>query len=292
MGMCGDGANDAPALRQAQMGIAVSTATDVAKSAAGMVLTSAGLAGILAAIREGRITFQRIQTYTLNSITSKILQVMLLTVCLFVTGQAILTPLLMVIIMITGDFLGMSLTTDNVRPSPQPDAWRIGRLTGCGVIMGLGSLVFCCAVLAYGDFARGYDIERLRTMAFVAVVAVRAGNHLHQPRAAVALVVTPEPMADGIVRGRCGDRLDALDRRHRHDAPASRAGGRHAGRRSGLRLCPGRHQGAYFSAPGHSIGRHECAALHAPRGRTLDTRGHRKDYRISQAQSRIVINST
>jgi H+-transporting ATPase len=71
VGMCGDGANDAPALRQAQMGIAVSTATDVAKSAAGMVLTKAGLEGVVAAVKEGRITFQRILTYTLNSVTKR-----------------------------------------------------------------------------------------------------------------------------------------------------------------------------------------------------------------------------
>ena len=132
IGMCGDGANDAPALRQAQIGIAVSTATDVAKSAAGMVLTEPGLAGIVAAVKEGRVTFQRILSYTLNSITKKIVQVLFLAIGLVMTGHAILTPLLMVLIMITGDFLGMSLTTDNVRPSPtaecladrQPDGRR------------------------------------------------------------------------------------------------------------------------------------------------------------------------
>ena len=173
VGMCGDGVNDAPALRQAQMGIAVSTATDVAKSAAGIVLTTAGLGGVLAAIKEGRITFQRIQTYTLNSITSKILQVMLLAACLFVTGQAILTPLLMVIIMITGDFLGMSLTTDNVQPSPLPNAWRIGRLAVGGVIVGLCSLAFCGCVLLFGRLEHGYDIDHLRTLALVAIVFVK-----------------------------------------------------------------------------------------------------------------------
>ncbi len=105
VGMCGDGANDAPALRQAQIGIAVSTATDVAKSAAGMVLTEPGLGGIVAAVKEGRVIFQRILTYTLNSITKKIVQVLFLALGLIMTGHAILTPLLMVIVMITGDFL-------------------------------------------------------------------------------------------------------------------------------------------------------------------------------------------
>ena len=136
VGMCGDGANDAPALRQAQIGIAVSTATDVAKSAAGVVLTEAGLGGIVAAVKEGRITFQRILTYTLNSVIKKIVQVLLLAVGLVMTGHAVLTPMLMVIVMITGDFLAMSLTTDRVRPSKMPNSWRIGRITSASVDSG------------------------------------------------------------------------------------------------------------------------------------------------------------
>jgi len=170
VGMCGDGANDAPALRQAQMGIAVSTATDVAKSAAGMVLTEPGLAGIVAAVKEGRVTFQRILTYTLNSITKKIVQVLFLAVGLIMTGHAILTPLLMVVIMITGDFLGMSLTTDNVRPSPTPNTWRIGQLTAAGVVMGIGELALCTSVLVFGAYWLGFGIETLRTLAFVVIV--------------------------------------------------------------------------------------------------------------------------
>jgi len=170
VGMCGDGANDAPALRQAQIGIAVSTATDVAKSAAGMVLTEPGLAGIVAAVKEGRLIFQRILTYTLNSITKKVVQVLFLAVGLFMTGHAILTPLLMVIIMITGDFLGMSLTTDNVRPSAKPNAWRVGNLTTAGVIMGAGELVFCTSVLVFGIYRMRFGIDSLRTLAFIAIV--------------------------------------------------------------------------------------------------------------------------
>ena len=170
VGMCGDGANDAPALRQAQMGIAVSTATDVAKSAAGMVLTEPGLGGIVAAVKEGRITFQRILGYTLNSITKKIVQVLFLAIGLLLTGHAILTPLLMVLIMITGDFLGMSLTTDNVRPSPTPNAWRIGNLTTAGVIMGLCELIYCLSVLAFGIYRMGFATSALQTLAFVAIV--------------------------------------------------------------------------------------------------------------------------
>jgi H+-transporting ATPase len=170
VGMCGDGANDAPALRQAQIGIAVSTATDVAKSAAGMVLTEPGLAGIVAAVKEGRITFQRILTYTLNSITKKIVQVLFLAAGLLMTGHAILTPMLMVLIMIAGDFLGMSTTTDNVRPSPMPNAWRIGNLTIAGVVMGIGELAFCTSALVFGVYRMGYGIDTIRTLAFILIV--------------------------------------------------------------------------------------------------------------------------
>lgn len=186
VGMCGDGANDAPALRQAQIGIAVSTATDVAKSAAGVVLTEAGLGGIVAAVKEGRVTFQRILTYTLNSVLKKIVQVLLLAVGLVMTGHAVLTPMLMVIVMITGDFLAMSLTTDRVRPSANPNSWQIGRITGSGVILGICFLAFATAVLAIGKFELQLGTSGLQTLSVVAVVfgsqatiyAIRSRRHL------------------------------------------------------------------------------------------------------------------
>jgi H+-transporting ATPase len=170
VGMCGDGANDAPALRQAQIGIAVSTATDVAKSAAGVVLTDAGLGGIVAAVKEGRITFQRILTYTLNSVMKKILQVLLLAVGLVMTGHAVLTPMLMVIVMITGDFLAMSLTTDRVRPSKTPNSWQIGKITTAGVILGACFLAFSTAILAVGKFQLHLGTQALQTLSVVGIV--------------------------------------------------------------------------------------------------------------------------
>jgi H+-transporting ATPase len=85
-------------------------ATDVARSAGGIVLTTAGLGGVVVAVEEGRAAFQRILTYTINSMTREIVNVLFLTAGLILTGHAILTPMLMVIIMITGDFPGMSVT--------------------------------------------------------------------------------------------------------------------------------------------------------------------------------------
>ncbi len=198
VGMCGDGANDAPALRQAQMGIAVSTATDVAKSAAGIVLTEAGLGGIVAAVKEGRTTFQRILTYTLNSVLKKIVQVLLLAIGLVITGHAVLTPMLMVIVMITGDFLAMSLTTDRVRPSPMPNSWQVGRITMAGTVLGGCFLAFCIAVLAVGKFEMEFGIEALRTLSVVAIVygsqatiyALRARRHLWGLRPTIWLVAS------------------------------------------------------------------------------------------------------
>ncbi|CCE03049.1 Divalent cation transporting (P-type) ATPase [Bradyrhizobium sp. STM 3809] len=170
VGMCGDGANDAPALSQAHLGIAVSTATDVAKFAAGLVLTEPGLAGIVDAIAAGRVAFQRILTYTLRSIIHKVRQVTYLGVGLLITDHAILTPMLVVISMITGDFLAMSSTTDNVRPSEKPNSWKVGNLTLAGVALGLVDLGFCIGVLLIGKDLLHLGIDALRTLTMVNLV--------------------------------------------------------------------------------------------------------------------------
>ncbi len=170
VGMCGDGANDAPALRQAHMGIAVAQATDVAKAAAGLVLTTPGLAGVADAIDEGRRAFRRVQTYTLNSIIKKVATVLFIAAGFTMTGQPILTPLQMIVLLVVGDLLSMALTTDRAAPARKPNVWRIGRLTAAGIVLGLGQLVFALAVLAFGAYALRLSPSALTTLAFLTLV--------------------------------------------------------------------------------------------------------------------------
>ena len=170
VGMCGDGANDAPALRQAQMGIAVSTATDVAKSAAGIVLTTPGLEGIVAAVEEGRTTFQRILTFTFRSLIHKTAQVLMLLAGLIMSGQAVLTPLLMVLIMAGGDFFALSSATDNVHPSPTPNVWRLRNVSIVSVVLGLCDLVFCAGSLAIGHFALHLGQQALQALTVITMI--------------------------------------------------------------------------------------------------------------------------
>jgi H+-transporting ATPase len=170
VGMCGDGANDAPALRQAQMGIAVSTATDVAKAAAGIVLTDPGLGGIVTCIKEGRSAFQRVLMYTLSILVNKCAALIVLGAGLVMTGHAVLTPLLQAISMLAGDFVTMSRAADRVSPSPYPNAWRIRNLTVAAIPLGLFKLCCYVSVVAAGWFVLGLDPGRMRTLTLLTIV--------------------------------------------------------------------------------------------------------------------------
>jgi len=82
----------------------------------------------------------------------------------------VLTPLLMVMMMVAGDFFALSSATDNVRASPHPDVWRIGNLTMVAAVLGICDLAFCIAILAVGRYALGLDSDALRTLTVVTLV--------------------------------------------------------------------------------------------------------------------------
>jgi H+-transporting ATPase len=183
VGMSGDGVNDAPALRQAEAGVAMANATDVAKAAAAIVLTQPGLANVVPAIETSRRVFQRVVAYTLNMLSKKVELMLLLVAGFLLTGHKPLTPLLMVLIIFLNDFLTMALTTDRMSVSRRPNPWRTRPIAVMGVILGLLRLVFTFGVFALGHYALHFDMPHLQTLTFATVIlGSQAGVYLLRER--------------------------------------------------------------------------------------------------------------
>lgn len=170
VGMTGDGTNDAPALKQAEVGIAVENATDVAKASASLVLTTPGLGGIRQAVEVSRRVSQRMHTYTLNKIVKTVQIALFLTGGFFATGHFLASPRLVVLLLFANDFVTMALATDRVRPAAGPTRWKVPALAAAATAMGVLLLGEAFAVLAVARSVLGLAWPAVRTVVFLMLV--------------------------------------------------------------------------------------------------------------------------
>ncbi|KAL8063691.1 hypothetical protein ABFX02_01G043000 [Erythranthe guttata] len=164
-GMTGDGVNDAPALKKADIGIAVADATDAARGASDIVLTEPGLSVIISAVLTSRAIFQRMKNYTIYavSITIRIVFGFMLIALIWKFDFA---PFMVLIIAILNDGTIMTISKDRVKPSPLPDSWKLNEIFATGVVLGgylaLGTVLFFWVMKDTDFFSEKFGVRSLR----------------------------------------------------------------------------------------------------------------------------------
>lgn len=170
VGMTGDGVNDAPALKQAEMGIAVSNSTDVAKASASIVLTEPGVKVIIDAVKMSRQIYQRMLTWVLNKITKTIQFIGLLTIGFFWLRGIVISLLGMSLLIFANDFITMSLATDNVKHTSNPNKWNVKNITLASLVLGLFLVAEGTAAIYVGLELFHLDFEQLRTFILLMLI--------------------------------------------------------------------------------------------------------------------------
>jgi H+-transporting ATPase len=170
VGMTGDGVNDSPALKQAEVGIAVNNSTDVAKASASIVLTEPGLKVILNAVGMSRQIYQRMLTWVVNKVTKVIQFVGVLVLGFFWLHHVVLSVLGMVLLVFANDFVTMSLATDNVKTTKNPNIWNVKNITLASLVIGAFLVVEGAFIIFIGTAYYHMELETLQTFVLLTLV--------------------------------------------------------------------------------------------------------------------------
>ncbi len=167
VGMTGDGVNDAPALKKADCGIAVSDATDAARAAADIVLTTSGLSVIIDAIKESRKIFQRMNSYAMYRITETLRVLLFMTLSILVFNFYPVTAIMIVMIALLNDGAILSIAYDNVRYNDQPEAWNMRLVLGISTVLGIAGVISAFLLLYLGERVFHLDRSHVQTLMYL-----------------------------------------------------------------------------------------------------------------------------
>ena len=167
VGMTGDGVNDAPALKKADCGIAVSDATDAARAAADIVLMTPGLSVIIDAIKESRRIFQRMNSYAIYRIAETLRVLFFMTLAILVFNFYPVTAVMIVMLALLNDGAILSIAYDNVHYKDQPEAWNMRLVLGIATVLGVIGVIASFGMFYLGERVFHFDRAHIQTLMYL-----------------------------------------------------------------------------------------------------------------------------